>query len=171
MAGFSHLSEHLSAEQLAKAITAYLEICSSCIVEHGGQVAEYVGDCVIAYFPPDQADAAISSCMDALRGLAESQQKPPLFSESLNGGFGLAVGSLIEGNIGSSVKMNYTILGEALSLAIQLESLSRRCGVPLLLSESVRENSRTPWPFKPLPASAMQQFEGEVRVYSIEATL
>ena len=169
MAGFSHLSARLSAEQLAAAIAAYLEICSSCIVEHGGQVAEYVGDCVVAYFPPDQADAAIASCMDALRALADAPHKASVSTASPGGGFGLAVGALIEGNIGSSLKMNYTILGEALSLATQLESLSRRCGVPLLLSESVRANSRTPWPFKPLPASATQDVEGGAAVYSIEA--
>lgn len=168
MKGVSQWQEQLSAEQLAEAIAAYLEICSSCVVEHGGQVAEYVGDCVIAYFPPDQTDAAISSCMDALRGLAESQQPSLPSSQSLDGGFGLAVGAVIEGNIGSSVKMNYTILGEALSLATQLEALGSRCGVPLLLSESVRENARIPWPFTPLSASAMQQFEGEGKVYSIE---
>jgi len=168
MAGVSEWSEQLSTEQLAQAITAYLEICSSCIVEHGGQVAEYVGDSVIAYFPPDQADAAITACLDALRGLAESQHNPAHFAESLNGGFGLALGSVIEGNIGSSVKMNYTILGEALTQAIQLESLSRRCGIPLLLSEPVRVNARTPWPFKPLSSSAMQQSEIEGMVYSIE---
>jgi len=171
MAGTSRWSKQLSAEQMAEAISAYLEICSSCIVEHGGQVAEYVGDSVIAYFPPDQADAAISSCIDALRGLSESQQKNNPYFESLNGGFGLAVGSVVEGNIGSSVKMDYTILGEALSVATQLESLCRHCGERLLLSESVRENARTPWPFKPLTEFTLEQFEGEGIAYTIDPIL
>lgn len=156
--------ERCAAEEIAENINAYLETCSSCVIEHGGQVAEYRGDGLIAYFPPDQADAAISACLDALRGLARLRGS----ETPLRGGFGLAIGPVIEGNIGSSVKMDYTILGEAVVQAIGLESLGRKAEAGLVLAESVRQGARNPWPFKSLPESTLKGWEGESPIHTLD---
>ncbi|MGR9074419.1 MAG: BLUF domain-containing protein [Gammaproteobacteria bacterium] len=168
MIGFSSLSVRFSAEEIAEIINTYFEICSSCVIEHGGQVAEYVGNCFIAYFPFNQADAAISSCLDALRGLkALRDQDNPLY-DSVYGGFGLAAGAVIEGNIGSSVKMDYTILGETISQATRLQSLGDNAGKALALSETVQQRSLSSWKFeKLLEAALLQEGEEKRPVYTI----
>ncbi|WP_031433357.1 BLUF domain-containing protein [Methylomarinum vadi] len=172
MLGFSALSDRFSAEEIAEIINSYLETCSSCIIEHGGQVAEYVGTSLIAYFPFNQADAAISSCLDALRGLkALRDQDNPLY-HSVYGGFGLAAGAVIEGNIGSSVKMDYTILGETINQASQLQALGRNAGKAIALSESVQQSAQSAWKFQRLSETALFK-EGEEKqpVYTIEDRL
>nr|WP_305908609.1 BLUF domain-containing protein [Methylomarinum sp. Ch1-1]MDP4521453.1 BLUF domain-containing protein [Methylomarinum sp. Ch1-1] len=155
MLGFSTLSDRFSAEEIAEIINSYLETCSSCIIEHGGQVAEYVGTSLIAYFPFNQADAAISSCLDALRGLkALRDQDNPLYN-AVYGGFGLAAGAVIEGNIGSSVKMNYTILGETITRATRLQSLGSNAGKAIALSETVQQSAQSSWNFQKLPETVL----------------
>lgn len=86
----------------------------------------------------------------------------------MSGGFGLAVGSVIEGNVGSSVKMDYTILGQALQEAIGLESLSRKTGFPVVISDSVRKNCQNPWPFKTIPESALEGWEEARTIHTLE---
>jgi len=168
MEGLSALSEEYLAEEIAEIFNAYLEICSSCVIEHGGQVADYLGDGLIAYFPFAQADAAISSCLDALRGFKELRVKDnPLYS-SINGRFGLAAGGVIEGNFGSSVKMNYTLLGQAVTQAMQLQSLAGPAGYAVVLSETVRQNAKSTWNLQPLPESVLHDWQGGGLAYSID---
>jgi NADH dehydrogenase FAD-containing subunit/class 3 adenylate cyclase/uncharacterized membrane protein YphA (DoxX/SURF4 family) len=160
LSGVADLQANFTAEDVAEVISAYLETCSSCVIEHGGQVARYAGESLLAYFPPDQTDAAISACVDAVRGLAELRSRQSPLFRSISGGFGLAVGSVIEGNVGSSVKMDYTILGQAVQEATGLESLSRKTSFPVVISDSVRKNCQNPWPFETIPESALEGWAG-----------
>jgi adenylate cyclase len=62
-------------------------------------------------------------------------------------GFGVAAGTVIEGNFGSSVKMDYTVLGGTVNMAARLEALTREIAKPMALSESVMQAARQAWPF------------------------
>ena len=62
-------------------------------------------------------------------------------------GFGVSAGTVIEGNFGSSQKMDYTVLGGTMNMAARLESLTRDIARPLALSTSVKELARRHWPF------------------------
>ena len=48
--GFSPLSEDKPVETVATMVNRYLDVCSSCIADHGGEVSKYIGDSVMAYF-------------------------------------------------------------------------------------------------------------------------
>lgn len=168
LAGFTELAEQFSAEEVTEVVQNFFEICSCCVIEHGGQVADFLGDSVIAYFPPDQADAAISSAMDALRGLKELRGRDQALYARACGSFGLASGAVIEGNIGSSLKMNYTLLGEAVDQATRLEDLCRSRGKGLVLAQSVRKLAQGPWTFEQL---AVEEADGDAPIYTIADTL
>jgi class 3 adenylate cyclase len=147
--GFANISG-LPVEEVTAVLNSFFELCSSCVVEHGGQVAKYVDETFVAYFPAGQADAAIWACMDTLRGFRELRDTDnPLF-QGLSCGLGLTSGPVIEGNIGSSVKMDYTILEGAAREAARMISLGQGIEKSLLLSAAVREASQSPWPFEVL---------------------
>ncbi len=147
--GFANISG-LPVEEVTAVLNSFFELCSSCVVEHGGQVAKYVDETFVAYFPAGQADAAIWACMDTLRGFRELRDTDnPLF-QGLSCGLGLTSGPVIEGNIGSSVKMDYTILEGAAREAARMISLGQGIEKSLLLSAAVREASQSPWPFEAL---------------------
>jgi NADH dehydrogenase FAD-containing subunit/class 3 adenylate cyclase/uncharacterized membrane protein YphA (DoxX/SURF4 family) len=147
LAGFATLSEAHPVELAVAAANNYLEICSACVVEHGGQVARYLGDSFIAHFAPAQADAAIAACLDAAAELARLGKVNPLF-RGLQPAFGLACGAVVEGNLGSSLKMDYTILGPVVDQAMQLEALARRSANAMVLSAAVRQQAQYAWVFQ-----------------------
>jgi len=149
MVAFSYLSDLFPVEEVAEVVNAFLEVCSTAIVRRGGVVAKYVGDCTIAYFEPGQADDALFACLDVLGKLAEMRAGSPAcgLMRFLYCGFGVALGTVIEGNFGSSVKMDYTVLGGTVNQAARLESLTREIAKPLALGEAVVRAARRPWPF------------------------
>ncbi len=149
MVGFSYLSDLFPVEQVAEVVNAFLEVCSTTIAEHGGVVAKYVGDCAIAYFEQNQADESIAACLDVLRRVGDMRRDTHEchLMKFLYCGFGVAAGTVIEGNFGSSVKMDFTVLGGTVNMAARLEALTRQIAKPLALSESVIENARQNWSF------------------------
>ena len=149
MVGFSYLSDLFPVEQVADVVNAFLEVCSTTIADHGGVVAKYVGDCTIAYFEDGQADAAIAACLEVLSRIREMRENihDCHLMRFLYCGFGVAAGTVIEGNFGSSVKMDYTVLGGTVNMAARLEALTREIAKPMALSESVMQGAKQPWPF------------------------
>lgn len=161
------LSNHLSDEQVSQLIQECFEIMSSCIIDHGGQVADYIGDLIVAYFLPEQADAAIAAVLDALHGLSEIRNSGnPLFSNAF-GCFGLASGMVLEGNFGSTLKMSYSLIGQAVDEALRLEAICRNQGQELILTESVRSATKSAWPFKPLT----EENNSDSMIYTLDHNL
>jgi adenylate cyclase len=173
MVAFSTMSQKFPVEEVTTVVNAYLEVCCRRIVQHGGEVTKYIGDCVMAHFPPDYADAAIKACLEALddvrrlRQVARERQPMNL----LYCGFGLSVGEVIQGNIGSTIKMDYTVLGDTVNLAAQLEALTRKIRRAIALSEPVQQSARNSWPFVNVGQFALSG-QGELStVYSLHDPL
>jgi len=105
---FSYLSGLFPVEEVAELVNLFLEISSREVVAHGGQVTKYVGDCIVAHFPPDRADDAIRACLAILRQVHDLRVSAGhcRLQRFLYCGLGLSKGPVIEGNIGSSVKMD-----------------------------------------------------------------
>lgn len=170
---FSTISDKYPVEEVSDFVTKYLEICSRNIADRGGEVTKFIGDCVMAYFTPEQADDAIQACLDALnemKQLRESASRQSLF-KLLYSGFGLSQGSVIEGNIGSHVKMDYTIIGDPVNTAARLESLTRTVGKSLTLSASVKQSATKPWKFLYLGEFDLKGKDKVTEVYSIDSEL
>jgi class 3 adenylate cyclase len=146
---FSHLSGLFPVEEVAALVNLFLDTCSRKIVAHGGQVTKYVGDCVVAHFPPDKSDQALHACLETLQEIKVLRQSAGecRLQRFLYCGFGLSKGPVIEGNIGSSIKMDYTVLGDIVNLAARLESLTREIGKAIAISESVRDACCEAWEF------------------------
>ena len=172
MVAFSYLSDRFPVEEVVEVVNAYLEICSTEIVAHGGVVTKYVGDCVIAHFSLEGADDALKACLEILKKLRLLREGAGScrLMRFLYGGFGLAAGTVIEGNVGSSVKMDFTILGATVNMAARLESLTREVGRPIAMSESVKEHATHPWLFRPLGDFKLKGCESAVPVFSLDDT-
>jgi adenylate cyclase len=167
---FSFLSEKFPVEEVANLLNQFLEVCSRRVVESGGQVTKYVGDCVMAHFPPDAADRAVATCLNTLKDIRElrSTANNCRLMQLLYCGFGLTKGPVIEGNVGSSTKMDYTVLGDMVNLAARLEGLTRSIGKAIAVSEAVRFACAFPWNFV---STGEFQLKGQSQpciVYSID---
>jgi adenylate cyclase len=147
MVAFSAISDRLRIEKVAELVETYLETCSVCIARHGGEVTKFLGDGVLAYFDADEADDALQSCVDIQHELQQVRESAPVASplRLLYSGCGLALGPVMEGSMGSSVKMEYTIIGEPVNTASKVEELTRRLEVPVLMTNDVVDAAERSW--------------------------
>ena len=101
----------------------------------------------MAYFDPEHTDDALQSCAEILVELRRQRNDAPPHSplRLLFSGVGLALGSVLEGTMGSSVKMDYTIIGEPVNTAARLEALTRTLDTPVLMTEAVKQATQQRW--------------------------
>lgn len=138
--GFTSLSEQLTPQQLTRLMNIYLTGMTGIIHEQKGTVDKYIGDAVMAFWgaplrDEEHARHALMSAMkmlDVLPSLNKQLSSEGLPSVSV--GMGINSGPMNVGNMGSSFRMAYTVMGDAVNLASRLESLTKYYGCPLLVS-------------------------------------
>lgn len=170
---YSTIIEERGTSDMLLMINTYFEVCTRVILNHGGEVNKFLGDGVMAYFEAGRADGAIHACLEIMRELRQLRRDSPLGSplKLLHAGFGLAQGPVIEGNMGSELKTDYTIVGDAVNTAARLESLTREVNHSLLLTQLVKDHAREPWSFKYLGNYNLKGKAKNHEVYSIDHEL
>jgi adenylate cyclase len=143
IAGFTSISESMTPEALTHHMAGYFQAMIDMLQEHGATVDKIVGDGIVAFWGAptpvsDQAARAVRAvlrCQDKLHVLNEKWQVEgkPAFPTR----FGLARGPVVVGNIGSSTRLSYTVLGDAVNLASRLEGLNKIYGTTILADDSV----------------------------------
>lgn len=133
--GFTSLSEELTPQQTFKFLNSYLNQMEPVIMSHNGIIDKYIGDAIMALFPTS-ADNAVN-CANAMRDrLGEYNiDRKRAGHEPIKIGIGLNSGLVILGTIGGSERMESTVIGDAVNLASRIEGLTKKYGVPLLISE------------------------------------
>lgn len=166
---YTYMSEELNVEDVFLVINTYFEICTRIITEKGGEVNKYIGDGLMAYFDINNADGAIEACVEILDELHElrknSTQSSPL--KLLYSGFGMAQGKVLEGNMGSDIKMDYTIIGDAVNRASRLEGHTRVVEKALVIAEDVKNNCKKEWDFLRLGQFFLKGNKGHTAVYTV----
>ncbi|AGS22500.1 adenylate/guanylate cyclase domain-containing protein [Rhizobium etli] len=147
--GFTTIAETLKddPEQLTGLINRLLTPLSDVVMDHGGTIDKYMGDCIMAFWnapldDPDhalhavRASLAMQAAIARLNGQLEREaaalgSKPHV----LKMGVGINTGECIVGNMGSTRRFDYSCLGDSVNLASRLEGASKNYGVALLLGE------------------------------------
>jgi adenylate cyclase len=171
---YTSISEKMQMEGTLLILNTYFEICSRIILNKGGEVNKFMGDGLMAYFDIGAADNAIHACleiMEELRNLRQSSLEKNSPLQLLNSRFGLAKGPVIEGNMGSHFKTDYTIIGDAVNIASRLEGLTREVKRSLVLSESLKNSTIESWTFISLGKYKLKGMENKREVYSIDHDL
>jgi len=167
---YTAISEKMTLEGTLLILNTYFEICSRIILNKGGEVNKFMGDGLLAYFDIGQADNAIHACLEILEELSSLRQNSiensPL--KLVNSVFGLAQGEVIEGNMGSHFKTDYTIIGDAVNEAARLEKLTREVKRSLVLSESLKHSTKESWSFISLGKYNLKGKKNIREVYSID---
>jgi adenylate cyclase len=141
IAGFTGLSERLG-DQIIPLLSRYLDTVSREVSRHGGTIDKFIGDAVMAFWGapaanPDHAtDAcrAALACQSALRasGFVDDRGRPVAVRIGINSG------DMLVGNIGSEVRLNYTVIGDAVNVASRLEGANKEYGTEIIIGEETR---------------------------------
>jgi adenylate cyclase len=140
--GFTSISEQLSPDDLRDYINQYLSAMSRCISDCDGTLDKFIGDAVMAFWgaPVEQATHAQAAVEAALKMLETSHELSQQFVArgwpAMTIGIGLNTGDVRVGDMGSTTRRAYTVMGDPVNLASRLESLTKRYGAGLLVGES-----------------------------------
>jgi len=170
---FSSITEKLQVAEVVDLLNHFFTICTNAITARGGEVTKFIGDCVMAYFDSDHADAALQASLDILAELEILRNQAPANSplRVLYIGIGLSKGTVLEGNIGSQTKKEYTVIGDAVNVAARIESLTRQLNRFLVFSASVRAGLSDRWKPVRLGDFHTKGRESIVEVYSVDDVL
>ena len=140
--GFTTLSERMSPEQLADFINQYLSPMTQIVFDEKGTLDKYIGDAVMAFWnaPLTQADHAIRACRASVKMLVKLQELRAGWRAAglpeLEIGIGVNTGPMIVGNMGSDVRVDYTVLGDAVNLGSRLEGTNKEYDTQIIIAES-----------------------------------
>lgn len=142
--GFTSISEKLSPKELATFMNEYLTAMTAIIYEHGGTVDKYIGDAIMAFWgaplhDPDHALHAVQAALAMRKRMVSLQQEMTVqgFPE-IKIGIGVNSGTMRVGNMGSSFRVAYTVMGDAVNLASRLEGLTRQYDTWVIAGEATR---------------------------------
>ena len=133
--GFTPISEYYKnnddPEGLVEVINDYLNRMTKIVLDNGGTVDKYMGDCIMAFWNapldcPNHAEMAVKTsieCGKETENLKEEFRKKGL--PEINIGSGVNTGTCIVGNMGSDSRFDYSVIGDAVNLAARLEASTR----------------------------------------------
>lgn len=139
--GFTSVSETTPPEQLMVHLSSYLDELSRIIMGAHGTVDKYIGDAIMAFWgaPLPLEDHAFEACRAALACQRRLVELDRAWRErglpAMPTRIGLHTGDAVVGNVGSSDRMNYTVLGDAVNLASRLEGVNKTYGTSILISQ------------------------------------
>lgn len=145
---FTSISEKLTPHELTQFINDLLSPLSDVILHHRGTIDKYMGDAIMAFWnapldDPEHAKNAARAALDMAarmedlnrdwRVQAEEAGRP---FDRVGIGIGINTGNCCVGNLGSTIRFDYSAIGDAVNLASRVEGLSKVYGLTIVLGES-----------------------------------
>lgn len=169
---FTSISETMTPEQNFRFINEYLAHVEPTIVKNGGFVDKYIGDAIMALFPRaaqssgTSADHALQSAMEIMRYLEYRNQNE---APEIRIGVGINTGPMMLGTVGSTNRLDTTVIGDSVNLASRLESLTKYYGVNIILSDfSMKEiHSRDSFSFREIDTIQVRGKESGIVIYDV----
>ena len=175
--GFTSISEGLTPAELVELLNEYLGAMADVIKQNEGTLDKYIGDAVMAFWgrPLPQTDHAARACRTALEmsgRLRElnanwaSQGKAPLKI-----GIGVNTGPMIVGDMGSSMRRNYTAMGDHVNLGSRVEGLTKEYGVQIIVTEFTHKHIASQFITRELDLIRVKGKRKPVAIYELMAPI
>ncbi|WP_288482163.1 adenylate/guanylate cyclase domain-containing protein [uncultured Acidovorax sp.] len=144
MRGFTALSECMPPLQLQALLNRVFTRLTEVIQGERGTVDKYMGDCVMAFWgapvpAQDHAACAVRAALGMARAVEQlNQEHRAQGLPEIGVGIGLNTGLMCVGDMGSNIRLSYTVIGDAVNLGSRLEGLCKTYGVAIIASESTQ---------------------------------
>jgi adenylate cyclase len=144
---FSAFSEKLTPVELVELLNDYLTEMTDILLATKGTLDKYIGDAIVAFYgaPAPVKDHEYWACLTAikmqerlaeLRGKWQAEgERWPEIVHNMQNRIGINTGNMVTGNMGSSMRMNYTMMGDTVNLAARLEASAKQYGVYIQVAE------------------------------------
>jgi predicted ATPase/class 3 adenylate cyclase len=162
--GFTSLSEKMTPQETFNFVNEYLGVMEPVIGRYHGFIDKYIGDAIMALFP--RPDDAIRCCM-------EMQATLDIFNKGrvmpVRVGMGLNTGNLMLGTVGGKNRMDGTVLSDAVNLASRVESLTKKYGAGILITQHTvdRLPDAAVFNIRPVDMVTAEGREEQVEIYEV----
>jgi len=172
---FTLAVQHLSHHELRLFLTEFFDLFSEIVFSWKGTLDKFMGDAaLVAYGAPialeDPSKAAVSTAIELTQAFDKLRhkwfQKSDIF-EQLGLGIGISRGEVFHGNVGSSRRLDYTVIGTDVNIAQRLASDTE--SGQILITESVYRDVVGAFPMQEEKARQLRGLEKVTKLYSIRS--
>ena len=171
VSGFTALSETLDPEEVASLMNDCLKDLVDAVYQYEGMVDKFIGDCVMAVFGApvaleDDAERALHAAL-SMRERIELFNKRcgERLKEPLALHIGINSGTVIAGNVGNDLRMNYTVMGDTVNVASRLEGAATRGQI--FVSQSTYRLAAGAFRFRPLEPIQVKGKRESLKAYEL----
>jgi adenylate cyclase len=170
---FSTLAENSPAQELLTRVSAYLEIVTRSVNKSYGTIDKFIGDGVMAFWgaPELLNDHAYYACVAALHVQREMHKLNEQWAREglapINVRIGIHSDSVLVGNIGSTERMSYTLMGDGVNVASRLEGLNKEFGTRICVSHSVFKEAGERLHLRPMNVVTVKGRRAGLEVYEL----
>lgn len=170
LAGFTGLSERLG-DRVIPLLSRFFDAVSGEVQGHGGTIDKFIGDAVMAFWgaPALNCDHAVDCCRAALACQRAVQQLGLVDDQGRNAEIriGINSGDMLVGNIGSEVRLNYTVIGDAVNVASRLEGANKLYGSHIIIGPETRRLAGDRITVRELDRLAVYGRTGGLQIYEL----
>lgn len=174
---FTSVSEKMESGALMNHLSSYMSELSDIILAHKGTIDKFIGDAIMSFWGAPEKDpkSAQNACKAALLCAHHLVDLNKKWEEEklprLNTRFGIDFGEVIVGNMGSSDRMNYTVIGDHVNLASRLEGINKLYHTTIAISETVHKEVDKLFLTRPMDIVAVKGKEKGVLIFELVAQL
>ncbi len=173
---FTRLSQSMPPRDVLALLNRYFDRMSGIVEIYHGVVDKYMGDAIMALFGapvahPHHADSAMLAALEMKSGLARLNAELATEGRAkLAFGVGINTAKIIAGNIGSSRRLNYSVLGDGVNIAARLQDLTRmsQYRADILVSAATLAAARGQYLLRPLGAAPVRGRDEPVEIFALE---
>jgi adenylate cyclase len=138
--GFTSFAEKKNPEEVVAYLDSLFEFMIEIVNRNNGIINKFLGDGFMAVFGAPISDGhanlnAVAAAREILARVADETARGSVLPTRV--GIGLHAGDAVTGRIGSSVRQEYTVIGDVVNLASRIEQLNKQFDSQLLISEEV----------------------------------
>ena len=173
--GFSRASELMDTQTVVGLLNEYLTAMSDVIIDQHGTIDKYEGDAIMAFFgaPIESDNHAVDACHAAIQmkrvevALNERLVRDQRTTRALKTRIGINTGEVIVGNLGTSRRLNYTVMGRAVNLASRLEGINKLYGTHVCISEATYRRISEEFLVRRMDRVRVQGIDTPVRIFEL----
>jgi adenylate cyclase len=173
---FTAISEKLEPAEVVEFLNDYMTRMVECVDKTGGVVDKFIGDAVMAVWgAPLSAGSPAHDAFNCVKAALMMRSALARFNEGRGGdkkpririGCGINTGDVVAGQIGSSRRMEYTVIGDAVNLASRTEALNKPLATDILITENTHSLIGKYLITEEMPPITVKGKEKPVRMFAV----
>ncbi len=171
---FTALTTGRHSAEVLSWLNRYLSAMSRVIKVNGGFLNKFIGDGIMVVFGvplsrgvEEDACRAVQTALDMLESVSELNARSEPGQPQIKIGVGIHTGALTVGNVGSSDRLEYSVIGETVNLASRLESLTKEFQTPIVMSAQTRDAVQNRFTTILLGEAEIRGFQGKMELFGV----